>query len=84
MPIIESVTLIIYGWKSVQPGTLSWVFPSVAAAAHAAHTMKNAVAWAVVAGRPRPTDNLARMRADAKVLLEESLAHASSQEQTTV
>ena len=24
----RSVTLVIYGWKKVQPGTLAWVFPS--------------------------------------------------------
>lgn len=53
MPLVESVTLIVYGWKNVQPGTLEWVFPSVAAAMHAARAMSNAVEWAVVAGNAR-------------------------------
>ena len=26
-PLFDQVTLVVYGWKSVQPGTLSWVFP---------------------------------------------------------
>ena len=50
-PLLEQVTLVVYGWKSVEPGTLSWVFPSVGAAVAAARTMKNAVRWAIVAGR---------------------------------
>ena len=29
------VTLIVYGWKVVEPGTLWWVCPSVAAATNA-------------------------------------------------
>jgi hypothetical protein len=84
MPIIDSVTLIIYGWKSVQPGTLSWVFPSVAAAAHAAHAMTNAARWAVFAGNrpPRAEEraevSLARMRAEAKLLLEGTSGDSSA------
>jgi hypothetical protein len=50
-PLFEHVTLIVYGWKSVEPGTLSWVFPSVGAAVAAARAMTNAVRWAIVAGR---------------------------------
>lgn len=77
MPIAESVTLIIYSWKSVEPGTLSWVFPSVAAAVHAARTMTNALEWAVIAGNPfragRNDVTLAKVRADGQVLLEETL-----------
>ena len=42
-PLLEQVTLVVYGWKSVEPGTLSWVFPSVGAAVAAARAMKNAV-----------------------------------------
>jgi len=47
------VTLIVYGWKVVEPGTLWWVFPSVAAAVAAAHAMTNAAKWAIVKGPPR-------------------------------
>ena len=46
----EPVTLVVYGWSSVEPGTLSWTFPSLRAALDAAHAMKNATQWAVVAG----------------------------------
>jgi hypothetical protein len=48
---LEQVTLIVYGWNSVEPGTLSWVFPSVGAALGAARAMTNAVRWAIVAGK---------------------------------
>jgi hypothetical protein len=50
-PLLEQVTLVVYGWQSVEPGTLSWVFPSVGAAVAAARAMKNAVKWAIVAGK---------------------------------
>ena len=50
-PLLEQVTLVVYGWQNVEPGTLSWVFPSVGAAVAAARAMKNAVRWAIVAGR---------------------------------
>ncbi len=50
-PLLEEVTLVVYGWKSVEPGTLAWVFPSLAAAVSAAHAMRNAVRWAIVRGR---------------------------------
>jgi len=49
--LLEQVTLIVYGWNSVEPGTLSWVFPSVGAALGAARAMTNAVRWAIVAGK---------------------------------
>jgi hypothetical protein len=42
--------LVVYGWSSVEPGTLSWTFRSLRAALDAAHAMKNATQWAVVAG----------------------------------
>src|SRR5262245_57950742 len=42
-PLLEQVTLVVYGWHNVEPGTLSWVFPSVSAAVAAARAMKNAV-----------------------------------------
>jgi hypothetical protein len=45
------VTLVVYGWQNVQPGTLSWVFPSLSAAVAAAHAMRNAARWVIVRGR---------------------------------
>jgi hypothetical protein len=62
---VSQVTLIVYGWTSVEPGTLAWVFPSLAAAMVAVRAMKNAVRWAIVAGR----------RADADVDVEQARAH---------
>jgi hypothetical protein len=73
--VIDTVILVVYGWKSVQPGTLSWVFPSVAAAAHAAHAMSNAAKWAIVTGSLRASHDAAAdlesARATGSVLLEE-------------
>jgi len=50
-PILAQVTLVVYGWQGNQPGTLSWVFPSVGAAMRAARALKNAVSWLIVPGR---------------------------------
>jgi hypothetical protein len=47
----QQVTLVVYGWHSVQPGTLAWVFPSLRAALKAVVAMRNAVRWAIVAGK---------------------------------
>ncbi len=44
------VTLVVYGWHNVQPGTLSWVFPSFDAAMKAANALRNATQWAIMAG----------------------------------
>ncbi len=77
-PLLEQVTLVVYGWKSVQPGTLSWVFPSVTAAVSAARAMKNAVKWAIVAGKrendaDRAQDEaLDEARANGAVLIEQA------------
>jgi len=49
-PPAAHVTLVVYGWHNVEPGTLSWVFPNVRTAIGAANTMKNAVQWAIVKG----------------------------------
>jgi hypothetical protein len=46
-----TVTLVIYGWRESQPGTLAWVFPSLRAALHAVHVMRNAIGWLIVKGR---------------------------------
>jgi hypothetical protein len=78
-PLLDHVTLVVYGWKSVEPGTLSWVFPSVGAAVAAARAMKNAVRWAIIAGR-RENDGddgaedsaLDEARANGAVLIEQA------------
>jgi hypothetical protein len=75
IPILEQVTLVVYGWKSVEPGTLSWVFPSVGAAVAAARAMKNAVRWAIVAGRREAAsedEGLEEARAHGAVLIEQA------------
>ncbi|HEY2513728.1 MAG TPA: hypothetical protein VGI39_22830 [Polyangiaceae bacterium] len=82
-PLLDHVTLVVYGWKNVEPGTLSWVFPSVGAAVAAARAMKNAVRWAIVAGRrgeeandaeenDETEDPLAEARAKGAVLIEQA------------
>jgi hypothetical protein len=71
-PLLEQVTLVVYGWHNVEPGTLAWVFPSVGAAVSAARAMKNAVRWAIVAGRREASDaDLVDARAHGAVLIEE-------------
>lgn len=47
----SAVTLVIYGWHDSQPGTLAWVFPSLAAALRAVDAMRNAVEWLIVEGK---------------------------------
>ncbi len=65
------VTLVVYGWQSVEPGTLSWAFPSFGAALAAARTMKNAVRWAIVAGTPGDDVDVDVERAHGAVLAEQ-------------
>jgi hypothetical protein len=48
---VDAVTLVIYGWRESEPGTLAWVFPSVRAALRAVRAMRNAVGWLVIEGR---------------------------------
>jgi hypothetical protein len=72
-PLLEQVTLVVYGWHNVEPGTLAWVFPSVGAAVAAARAMKNAVRWAIVAGKREANDDaLEEARAHGAVLVEEA------------
>jgi hypothetical protein len=69
----QQVTLIVYGWHNVQPGPLSWVFPSVRHAIGAAKAMRNAVCWAVVRGRLSTgvsAEALDEARASGMVVLE--------------
>jgi hypothetical protein len=50
-PRRDAVTLVVYGWRESEPGTLSWVFPSLRAALRAVHAMRNAVGWIVIEGK---------------------------------
>jgi hypothetical protein len=73
----REVSLIVYGWHNVQPGPLSWVFPSVRAALVAAKAMRNAVRWAIVAGR-HSASTLDEARATGSVILEHAGEAAST------
>ena len=62
------VTLVVYAWHNVQPGVLSWIFPTVRAALSAAYAMRNAVRWAIVRGRADAEDlDVARMTGDVLI-----------------
>ena len=65
----EGVTLFVYGWENVQPGPLSWAFPSLRAALGAVRAMRNAIGWAIVTGRENSIDTA---RAKGCVLIEQS------------
>lgn len=58
----EGVTLYVYGWENVQPGPLSWVFPSLRSALNAVKTMRNAVEWCIVAGAEWTSMDAARAK----------------------
>lgn len=64
-----SVTLFVYGWDNVEPGPLSWAFPSLRAALDAVRTMRNAIAWSIAAGRDHLT--VEEARANGAVLIEQ-------------
>lgn len=66
----DGVTLFVYGWENVQPGPLSWVFPNLGTALDAVRTMRNAIAWCIVAGREWTSIDSAR--AEGAVLIEQS------------
>ncbi|MBS2013770.1 MAG: hypothetical protein JST00_12835 [Deltaproteobacteria bacterium] len=67
----DGVTLFVYGWENVQPGPLSWVFPTLGTALDAVRTMKNAVEWCIVAGREWSSVDVARAR--GMLLVEQGL-----------
>ncbi|MFO0676896.1 MAG: hypothetical protein U0169_10195 [Polyangiaceae bacterium] len=73
-PTLQRVTLIVYGWTSVAPGTLSWVFPNVESAVHGAAAMRNAARWAIVPGeRPSPTEvDVDEERKSGAILIEKT------------
>ena len=71
-PRRAAVTLVIYGWRESEPGTLAWVFPSLQAALQAVRAMRNAIAWLIVKGRMALDDefDLDALRAAGAVLAE--------------
>jgi hypothetical protein len=68
-PAIREVTLFVHGWHNVEPGLLSWTFPSLRAALDAVRRMKNAIAWCVVSGSG--WTDLDSARAGGAVLVEQ-------------
>ncbi len=66
---VEAVTLFVVGWHNVEPGPLSWAFPSLRAALSAVRTMKNAAQWCIVRGAEHSSIEAAR--AHGAVLVEE-------------
>ena len=68
---MDPVTLVVYGWNGNEPGTLSWVFPSVDAAVRAARALRNAVRWLVFAGtRAAAKRDVDEIRRSEHVLVE--------------
>ncbi|HEY8079577.1 MAG TPA: hypothetical protein VIF62_35850 [Labilithrix sp.] len=66
---VENVTLFVIGWHNVEPGPLSWAFPSLRAALTAVRTMRNAAQWCIVRGATHSSIEAAR--ANGAVLIEE-------------
>ena len=56
------MTLFVTGWHNVEPGPLSWPFPSMRAALDAVRKMKNAVEWSIALGRDYESLDDARAR----------------------
>jgi len=69
VPPKREVTLFVHGWHNVEPGLLSWTFPSLRAALDAVQRMKNAIGWCVVAGTG--WEDLQAARARGAVLVEQ-------------
>jgi hypothetical protein len=67
--VAREVTLFVHGWHNVEPGLLSWTFPSLRAALDAVQRMKNAIGWCVVSGTGWP--DLDSARASGAVLVEQ-------------
>jgi hypothetical protein len=65
----REVTLFVHGWHQVEPGLLSWTFPSLRAALDAVQRMKNAIGWCVVSGTG--WTDLDAARAGGAVLVEQ-------------
>lgn len=67
--VAREVTLFVHGWHQVEPGLLSWTFPSLRAALDAVQRMKNAIGWCVVSGTG--WSDLDSARASGAVLVEQ-------------
>ena len=65
----REVTLFVHGWHNVEPGLLSWTFPSLRSALDAVQRMKNAIGWCVVSGTG--WRDLDTARASGAVLVEQ-------------
>lgn len=65
----REVTLFVHGWHNVEPGLLSWTFPSLRAALDAVQRMKNAIGWCVVSGTG--WTDLDAARASGAILVEQ-------------
>lgn len=65
----REVTLFVHRWDEVEPGLLSWTFPSLRAALDAVQRMKNAIGWCVVSGTG--WTDLDAARASGAVLVEQ-------------
>lgn len=65
----REVTLFVHRWHNVEPGLLSWTFPSLRAALDAVQRMKNAIGWCIVSGAKWP--DLESARAHGAVLVEQ-------------
>jgi hypothetical protein len=65
------VTLFVFGWHVVEPGPLSWVFPSLKAALDAVRTMRNAAQWCIAQGNDWPSLDAAR--AGGAILIEQTV-----------
>lgn len=57
----KTVTLYVFGWHHVEPGPLSWSFPSLRAALDAVRTMRNAAQWCIVSGESWASLDAARV-----------------------
>jgi hypothetical protein len=66
----EAVRLIVYDWDGVQPGTLSWLFPSVREALAAAFALKNAERWIIVRSSDAAEASADELRDRGAILLE--------------
>ena len=67
---VQVVTLFVFGWHVVEPGPLSWAFPSLRAALSAVRTMRNAAQWCIVSGIEWTSMEAAR--ANGAVLIEQT------------
>ena len=67
-----TVRLLVYVWRNVQPGIMSWVFPNARAALVAARAMSNAARWIVVRGDAPTT--VSEARKNGSILFEQTLS----------